>query len=108
MRGSVDLLTFDFGTAPVDTMPTTPMDELEAARAAHREAEAAEVRARAAYDAAMVAKIKVICVPVDGAPEAVQAIRAAGDRAREDLRAAFREYAASARVLSQALARARA
>ena len=108
MRNCSDLLTFDFGTAPVDTMPATPTDDFEAARLAHGKAEAAEVRARAAYDAAMAANIKVIRVPVDGAPEAVQAIRAAGDRAREDLRAAFREYAASARVLSRALARARA
>ena len=106
MRGSVDLLTFDFGTAPVDTMPTTPMDELEAARAAHREAEAAEVRARAAYDAASVAAGSVTFAPVV-TPE-VQVIRMAFNQAREDLRAAFRDYAASARVLSQALARARA
>ena len=108
MRNSSDLLTFDFGTAPVDTMPATPTDELEAARLAHGKAEAAEVRARAAYDAAMAANIKVIRVPVDGAPEAVQAIRAAGDRAREDLAVAFGNYAASARALSEALARARA
>ena len=108
MRNSVDLLTFDFGTAPEDTVPATPTDELEAARLAHAKAEAAEVRARAACEAAMAANIKVIRVPVDGAPLAVQAIRAAGDRAREDLAAAFGNYAASARALSQALARARA
>ena len=104
MRNSVDLLTFDFGTAPVGTMPTTQADELEAARRSHAKAEAAEVRARAAYDAAMAANISVMAVPVDGAPEAVQAIRAAGDRAREDLAVAFGNYAAAARALSQARA----
>ncbi|MHB1526538.1 MAG: hypothetical protein ACYCZN_09700 [Candidatus Dormibacteria bacterium] len=104
MRDSVDLLTFDFGMA---TLPASATDDLDAARLAHGKAEAAEVRARAAYDAAMAANIKVIRVPVDGAPEAVQAIWAAGERAREDLAVAFRDYAVSARVLSQALARAR-
>jgi antitoxin component HigA of HigAB toxin-antitoxin module len=107
MRNCSDLLTFDFGTAPVDTMPATPTDDFEAARLAHGKAEAAEVRARAAYDSAMAANIKVIRVPVDGAPEAVQAIRAAGERARADLAAAFGNYAASARALSRARALAR-
>lgn len=107
MRNPVDLLTFDFGTAPLETVPTTPTDELEEARRAHAKAEAAEVRARAAYDAAMAANISVIAVPLDGAPEAVQAIRAAGDRAREDLATAFGNYAAAARALSQARAQAR-
>ena len=107
MRNPVDLLTFDFGTAPLETVPTTPTDELEEARRAHARAEAAEVRARAAYDAAMAANIKVIRVPVDGAPGAVQAIRAAGERARADLAAAFGNYAASARALSRARALAR-
>ena len=104
MRNSVDLLTFDFGTALVETMPTTPTDELGAARRSHARAEAAEVRARAAYDLAMAASISVIGVPVDGAPEAVQAIRARTRRAREELAVAFANYAASARALSQARA----
>lgn len=105
MMKSAQPLTFDFGTAPLDPMPATPTDELEAARLAHGKAEAAEVRARAAFNAAMVAKIKVIRTPV-ATPE-VQAIRAAWDRASEELMAAFGNYAASARALSQVRAQAR-
>jgi hypothetical protein len=94
---------FDFGTGPADTMPFTSTDGLGAALAAHAEAEAAEVRARAAYEAAYATKIKVIRAP-HATPEALRTARAAYDQARAALAAAFTNYAASARSLSQARA----
>ncbi len=106
MRNSVDLLTFELEGASVDTPPSTLTDELEAARSAHAKAEAAEVRARAAYEAAIAAKIKVLR-DSNATREVVRTIRAAYDRAREDLASAFRSYAASARSLAQARPRDR-
>lgn len=105
MSTAAELLTFDFAAAPMDTMPATPTDDLQTARLAHGKAEAAQVAARAAYDAAMVDKIKVMHATVV-TPE-VQAIRAAWERAREDLMAAFGNYADSARALSRAESLAR-